>query len=83
MIVLKAIAFPFVKLAQILGNALSIIFQELVRSIVNFVLGIILLIVFVAIVAGYGYALYLTEFDFAAAVPEMFRIFGSFFGFGS
>ena len=83
MMILKAIAFPFVKLAQMIANVFTIILQELIRSIVSFVLGIILLIVFVAIVAGYGYALYLTNFNFAAAVPEMFNIFASFFGFGA
>lgn len=83
MTIFKVITYPFVKLFQLIGNIFKIILEELVRSIVSFVLGVILLIVFVAIVAGYGYALYLTDFNFAAAVPEMFRIFGSFFGFGA
>lgn len=82
MMVLTVLAYPFVKLFQLIGNIFSIILQELVRSLVSFVLGITLLIVFVALIAGYGYALYLTNFDFGAALPEMFRLFGSLVGFG-
>jgi|GEM_PF-4149348 len=82
MMVLKVIAYPFIKLLQLIGNVFAIILQELVRSVVSFIFGVTLLIVFVALVAGYGYALYLTNFDFEAALPEMFRIFGSLIGFG-
>lgn len=79
MMILKAIAYPFVKVAQLIGNVFAIILQELVRSIVSFVLGVLLLISFIVLVIGYGYALVQTNFNFVQAVPEMFAIFGSFF----
>ena len=81
--ILKAIAYPFVKVAQLIGNVFAIILQELVRSVVSFILGVILLVGFVVLIIGYGYALIQTDFNFVQAVPEMFAIFGSFFGFGS
>lgn len=82
LMVIKVITYPFVKILQVVGSALAIVFQEMVRSIVNFVFGLILLALFVALVVGYVYALIQVEYDFAAALPEMFRIFGNFFGFG-
>lgn len=80
--VLKILAFPFVKIFQIIGNTLAIIFQEMVRSIVNFVFGIILLVIFVALVGGYIFALIETDFDFVQAVPEMLNVFQSILGMG-
>ena len=80
--VLKVLAFPFVKIFQIIGGTLTIIFQEMVRSIVNFVFGLILLIVFVALVGGYIFALIQTDFDFVQAVPEMWTVFQSILGMG-
>lgn len=82
MMVLKVLAFPFVKIFQIIGNTLAIIFQEMVRSIVNFVFGIILLVIFVALVGGYIFALIETDFDFVQALPEMLNVFQSILGMG-
>ena len=82
MMVLKVLAFPFVKIFQIIGGTLTIIFQEMVRSIVNFVFGLILLIIFVALVGGYIFALIQTDFDFVQAVPEMWTVFQSILGMG-
>ncbi|GAB5493272.1 MAG: hypothetical protein Phog2KO_34870 [Phototrophicaceae bacterium] len=79
---LKMIAFPFVKVFQMIAGVFTIILQEMVRSIVSFVLGLALLALFVALVGGYIFALIQTDFDFVAAVPEMWVIFQSLLGMG-
>lgn len=78
----KVLAYPFVKFAQLIGRIVTIILEEMVRTVVSFIMGIVMLVVLGALVVGYVVALIAVDFNPIAAVPEMFGMFGQLIGLG-
>ncbi|MEO1164653.1 MAG: hypothetical protein AAFV98_12765 [Chloroflexota bacterium] len=78
----KVLAYPFVKIAQIVGRVFTIILEEMVRTVVSFIMGLVMIGLLFALIVGYAVALVSVDFNFVAAVPEMFRMFGQLVGVG-
>lgn len=76
----KVLLYPFVKIVQMIGRLLTIILEEMVRSVVRFVLGVLVIGMFIGGIVLYGYALIQTNFDFVGAFPEMLTILRAFLG---
>lgn len=79
---LKMLAFPFVKFFGFIAHLISIVIQEMLRSVVRFIMGLILLGIFLTLIGIYGFALMDSNFDFLQAMSLSLERIMAFFGMG-
>jgi hypothetical protein len=76
----KWLLWPFLKVGGWILGLFNVIIQEILRSAVRMVFGVILFGIFIAISAAYIIALMQTNYDFSAAIPVMIDNIMGLFG---
>ena len=71
---LKIVTWPFAKVISGILWLIGLVVQEMVRSVVRFILGLIFFAALIAITTAYIYALIETNYDFVAAITVMFEV---------
>jgi hypothetical protein len=77
---IKWLLWPFLKVGGWILGLFNVIIQEILRSAVRMVFGVILFGIFIAISAAYIIALMQTNYDFSAAIPVMIDNIMGLFG---
>jgi hypothetical protein len=79
---LKMLWYPFGKLFGFITWLVSTIIQEMLRSVVRFVVGIVLMAAMVAVTGLFVSSLIEVQFDFTQVLPTMVEQVARLFGAG-